>query len=740
MGLLLWQQQCVSAQGTTFTYQGALGVNGAPANGTYDFEFWLYDSTNDPGTVVAGPLIRLGNVLTNGLFTAALDFGATPFNGADRWLEIRLRTNGSGVFSTLLPRQPVSSTPYAIMAGNLSGIVSASQLTGTISTNNIGAGSITTPMLATGAVGSNQLAANAVTTAALADGSVTAAKISTVSNWFGLKIANPSPTSEDLFGSSVALLGNDRVLIGAEREDIGATDAGAVYLFTANGTLLSVLTNPAPDTADFFGSSVAVVGADRVLIGAPGDNGSGTDRGLAYLFSTNGTLLTTFTNPFSGNLENFGASVAALGNDRVLISADGRSSGIGSAYLFRTNGTLLATFNNPTPASLDFFGQPVAALGSDGVLIGARLKDTGATDAGAAYLFSTNGALLNTFTNPTPANSERFGISLAPFGPDRVLIGANSADAAYLFATDGALLTTFTNPAPGSGNSFGFRVTPLGSDRVVILAPGTNVAYLFSTNGALLASLKDPANGFGFGSSLCAVGTDRVLIGSVSDDGGIFAAGVAYLFGAEIFTPGLVAQGVSGGSVNTISLADGAVTAAKLDPTIGVWTRSGTNVYRPAGNVGLGTATPAFQLQLSTDSAGKPNGGSWANSSDARIKKNIQPFTNALEQLMQLHGVRFEWVNPQDHANQLGFQGGFIAQEVERAFPGWVRSVPGAEHDRTLTSDGKIKSLTLPFEFDALLVEAIKEQQQQLKSRDERLRRLEERVTELETLLNQTKH
>jgi hypothetical protein len=80
------------------------------------------------------------------------------------------------------------------------------------------------------------------------------------------------------------------------------------------------------------------------------------------------------------------------------------------------------------------------------------------------------------------------------------------------------------------------------------------------------------------------------------------------------------------------------------------------------GNVAIGNVAPPFQLTLSTDSAGKPNGGSWANTSDARVKKNIQPLNGALDTLTQLRGVSFEWVNPADHANQTGRQAGFVAQ------------------------------------------------------------------------------
>jgi hypothetical protein len=56
------------------------------------------------------------------VFTVALDFGPAAFNGDTRWLEIAVRTNGlAGAFTALTPRQPLSSTPYAITARNLSG-------------------------------------------------------------------------------------------------------------------------------------------------------------------------------------------------------------------------------------------------------------------------------------------------------------------------------------------------------------------------------------------------------------------------------------------------------------------------------------------------------------------------------------------------------------------------------------------------------------------------------------------
>ncbi|HEV2695964.1 MAG TPA: FG-GAP-like repeat-containing protein [Verrucomicrobiae bacterium] len=125
------------AQGTSFTYQGRLNSGGALAGGNYDLQFTVYDTNAPAGNLIAGPVTNSAVAVSNGLFTVALDFGAGVFTGPGRWLEIAVRTNGANLFITLVPRQPVTPAPYAIMAysaSNLLGTVSASQITsGTLS-------------------------------------------------------------------------------------------------------------------------------------------------------------------------------------------------------------------------------------------------------------------------------------------------------------------------------------------------------------------------------------------------------------------------------------------------------------------------------------------------------------------------------------------------------------------------------------------------------------------------------
>ncbi len=131
LSTLSLQPATVFAQGTAFTYQGQLNDGINPASGTYHLRFALFDALT-VGNQVGSPLTNSPVSVSNGLFTVTLDFGAN-FPGADRWLEIGVRTNGNGVFATLSPRQKITPSPYAIYAAG----ASAAGISGTIPTANL---------------------------------------------------------------------------------------------------------------------------------------------------------------------------------------------------------------------------------------------------------------------------------------------------------------------------------------------------------------------------------------------------------------------------------------------------------------------------------------------------------------------------------------------------------------------------------------------------------------------------
>ena len=124
MIVLVLTASFIQAQTSTITYQGRLSDGGTSANGTYDLQFKLYDAVT-LGNLQGSPntVTKTGVVVTNGIFTVQLDFGASGFPGADRFLDIGVKHPADSTYTPLAPRQQLTATPYAIhslAAANLS--------------------------------------------------------------------------------------------------------------------------------------------------------------------------------------------------------------------------------------------------------------------------------------------------------------------------------------------------------------------------------------------------------------------------------------------------------------------------------------------------------------------------------------------------------------------------------------------------------------------------------------------
>jgi len=139
LGLLTSSGVRLLGQGTVFTYQGLLRDTNGPVNGTATMLFRLYATSS--GGVPLWQETRTSIAVSNGLFSVVLGQSApadsTVFEGSARWLGISV--NGS---AELMPRQPITATPYAIVAGHLTGVVPSGGLSGTYSSvmnfNNAG--------------------------------------------------------------------------------------------------------------------------------------------------------------------------------------------------------------------------------------------------------------------------------------------------------------------------------------------------------------------------------------------------------------------------------------------------------------------------------------------------------------------------------------------------------------------------------------------------------------------------
>jgi hypothetical protein len=139
-----------------------------------------------------------------------------------------------------------------------------------------------------------------------------------------------------------------------------------------------------------LGWSVAVDGGFAV-VGAPYDDLVGNDAGVVKIFDTaTGALLHVIANPSPADSDTFGNSVAISGTQMVVGASqdDTGASNAGSVYVYDLSGgtpVLKTTINNPFPNSQDFFGRSIAISGNL-VVVGAHQDDTGANNAGSAYV------------------------------------------------------------------------------------------------------------------------------------------------------------------------------------------------------------------------------------------------------------------------------------------------------------------------------------------------------------------
>jgi hypothetical protein len=106
----------------------------------------------------------------------------------------------------------------------------------------------------------------------------------------------------------------------------------------------------------------------------------------------------------------------------------------------------------------------------------------------------------------------------------------------------------------------------------------------------------------------------------------------------------------------------------------------------PGVSVAIGASTAATTLQVvgnirvgtgGTNGCIQGFGGAaiaGTCSSDARLKKNIEPFTLVLDKISQLQPVTYDWAAEEHPEYHFGSERttGLIAQEVEKVFPNMV--------------------------------------------------------------------
>ncbi len=258
---------------------------------------------------------------------------------------------------------------------------------------------------------------------------------------FIAKIEANDAEFEDYYGSSVAVSGN-YIVVGAPQEDPGTIEsAGSAYVYKKedNGSVNQIAKIIASGgvSYDYFGNSVAMSG-EYIVVGAYKSDGPGTDQGNVFVFKKDSdvsiTQIAKLTASDPENEDFFGTSVAIDG-DYIVVGASYEDSGAldaGSAYVFKRNSdisiTQIAKLQASTPTTQSFFGASVSISG-DYIAIGAPKEDDGATtDAGAVYIFKRNSDLSVTqiakLQAATTSAGSFFGNAVSVSG-DLIAVGAN---------------------------------------------------------------------------------------------------------------------------------------------------------------------------------------------------------------------------------------------------------------------------------------------------------------------------
>ena len=382
-----------------------------------------------------------------------------------------------------------------------------------------------------------------------------------------LTLSNASPSSHEEFGYSVAISGNIAV-VGSQKDDKIASNAGSVSIFNLAATIpeqpMVIIDNPNPTTNDYFGTAVAVSGTKVAVSAYQEDTSGNNNAGAVYIYDTTSPTpavpIRTLINPSPQAQDQFGNSVAISGNLVVIGCAKNDVAAAvdaGSAYVYdltsATPTVPVLALDNPQPATDDWFGHSIAISGTK-LVVGTHQNDAGAIDAGSVYIYDTTSGTptvpIRVLDNPTPAADDEFGYAVGISG-NRIVVGCRLDDAgatdtgsAYLYdlsvANPGTPVATLIHPDPENEEYFGYSVAISGT-RIVVGVPEDDMSatdggcgYVYEVTSATfpqpadrLISTNQPDNEqLGFSA---AIDGTNVLMGAPLHDGNTAARGAAYL-------------------------------------------------------------------------------------------------------------------------------------------------------------------------------------------------------------------
>lgn len=472
--------------------------------------------------------------------------------------------------------------------------------------------------------------------------------------------------------------------------------AAALSGVNATGTWpISVTGNAATTSQTSF--SNLTIGASQVLSAAnyngyaPKLDGTGATGTWPIAISGNAASATTI------------AGTVAVGNGgtgRTSFTANSLVIGNGTGNL----GTLVGTAAGQV-ATWDGTTWVAAAGGGGGAvtkIIGSNLGISPTTGVGDVTISLTSTGI-TTALGFTPYNNTNPSGFITSSGSCAYATSSGSATSAasaakWTTARTFTLSGAVTGSASVDGSSNVTITTTLGSTAIPIASGGTGSTTAAAALTALGAAKLAGGNAFSGGTQACAVSNFDVPAWSCSGGGKSGAVSPTTL---QLRETGV---GVLAYAAGTIGLAP--VTSGGT----GGLTINSTSVQ--LGGTSVTLTTPG-------SNAYKPGGGAWADSSDIRLKTNVQTLNDCLNTVLALNPVEFNWV--QGYRNGAP-EVGFIADEVEQVIPSAVTEYVPQEDPyhqsgnlevqelKNLLGEGvAVKTVGWRNDFFAYLVGAIKE-------------------------------
>jgi len=255
------------------------------------------------------------------------------------------------------------------------------------------------------------------------------------------KLMHPTGQPFAGFGYGVSIDG-DNLVIGAVRDNSRASNAGAAYVYgrVSSGEWVQsgLLTALDGAPADLFGASVDVDG-DRIVVGSPGNDTSGTNAGAVYVYSRDAHGVWSqerrilANGAFPGDAS--GHAVSLCG-DTLAFGAPGHINASGAVFVYQRqpNGAWVFVTKLTAPEEVNGarFGEAVH-LNGDRMIIGAIVDHDFFNTVGAAYIFRRDHeqgwVYESKLTTPDQHRLDEFGSGVAIEG-NIAVVGAARSDAA----------------------------------------------------------------------------------------------------------------------------------------------------------------------------------------------------------------------------------------------------------------------------------------------------------------------